>query len=71
MTTMKQTIITALALSFALVFGDLAMAQTIDPLASWNDGKAKQSVIDFVARVTKKGSSEFVPRAERTQDKLH
>ena len=62
---MKQTIITALALSFALVFGDLAMAQTIDPLASWNDGKAKQSIIDFVARVTKKGSSEFVPRAER------
>ncbi|MSR57239.1 MAG: hypothetical protein EXS05_06175 [Planctomycetaceae bacterium] len=36
-----------------------------DPLPSWNDGKAKQSILDFVAKVTKDGSPDFVPVAER------
>jgi phosphoserine phosphatase len=62
---MKRTLFIALALGLALVFGDLAMAQTADPLPSWNDGKAKQSIIDFVAKVTKQGSPDFVPPAER------
>jgi hypothetical protein len=62
---MKRTLLAALALGLALVFGDLTIAQTTDPLASWNDGKAKQSIVDFVAKVTKKGSPDFVPPAER------
>jgi phosphoserine phosphatase len=62
---MKRTLFIALAVGLALVFGDLAMAQTADPLPSWNDGKAKQSIIDFVAKVTKQGSPDFVPPAER------
>ena len=62
---MKQTLITAVALGLALIFSDLAMAQTTDPLPSWNDGKAKQSIIDFVKKVTKKGSSDYVTPAER------
>ncbi|MBC7856850.1 MAG: haloacid dehalogenase-like hydrolase [Pirellulaceae bacterium] len=36
-----------------------------DPLPSWNDGKAKQSIMDFVAKVTKEGSPDFVPVAAR------
>ena len=36
-----------------------------DPLPSWNDGKAKQSIITFVEQVTKAGSPDFVPPAER------
>ena len=36
-----------------------------DPLASWNDGKAKQAILDFVVKVTTQGSPEFVPVAER------
>ena len=36
-----------------------------DPLASWNDGTAKQSIVDFVAAVTDKGGSDYVPPAER------
>lgn len=36
-----------------------------DPLPSWNEGKAKQSILDFVAKVTKEGSPDFVPVAER------
>jgi len=36
-----------------------------DSLASWNDGTAKQAIIDFVAAVTKKGGPDYVPPAER------
>jgi len=39
-------------------------AQT-DPLPSWNDGPAKTAIIEFVAKVTKAGSPDFVPPAER------
>ena len=37
-----------------------------DPLPSWNDGKARQAIVDFVEKVTKEGSPDFVPPAERT-----
>ena len=40
-------------------------ARADDPLPSWNDGETKQSIVDFVAKVTKEGSSDFVPIAER------
>ncbi len=46
------------------VLSTLAHAQT-DPLPSWNDGPAKQSIIDFVAKVTTPGSPDFVPVPER------
>jgi phosphoglycolate phosphatase-like HAD superfamily hydrolase len=36
-----------------------------DSLPSWNDGPAKRSLVEFVARVTKEGSPDFVPVAER------
>jgi phosphoglycolate phosphatase-like HAD superfamily hydrolase len=36
-----------------------------DPLLSWNDAKAKQSIVAFVKNVTGKGSPGFVPPAER------
>ena len=36
-----------------------------DPLPSWNEGAAKQSIGDFVAKVTKDGGPDFVPPAER------
>ena len=35
------------------------------PLASWNEGPAKQSILDFVKRVTTEGSPDFVPVPER------
>jgi phosphoglycolate phosphatase-like HAD superfamily hydrolase len=40
-------------------------AQPPDPLPSWNDGKAKQSLVQFVKDVTDKSSKNFVPVAER------
>ena len=42
-----------------------ASSQSFEPLASWNDGPAKQSIIDFVQAVTTEGSPDFVPKAER------
>ena len=34
-------------------------------LPSWNEGATKQSILDFVAAVTREGSPDFVPPAER------
>ncbi len=42
-----------------------AAARAADPLPSWNDGPAKQSIVSFVETVTKEGSPSFVPLAER------
>jgi phosphoserine phosphatase len=40
-------------------------ALAADPLSSWNDGNAKQSIVVFVEKVTTKGSPDFVPVSER------
>ncbi|WP_455370256.1 HAD family hydrolase [Petrachloros mirabilis] len=42
-----------------------AVAHAADPLASWNSGEAKQSIVEFVQKVTKEGSPDFVPVSER------
>ena len=39
-------------------------AQT-DPLPSWNDGPAKQAIVEFVKATTTQASPKFVPPAER------
>ena len=36
-----------------------------DPLSSWNEGKSKQQILDFVKNVTTSSSSNFVPPGER------
>ena len=43
----------------------IALAQTTDPLPSWNDGAVKKSITDFVARVTTPGGADFVPAEQR------
>jgi len=62
---MKRPLIAICTLGFVLAFAALARAQSADSLPSWNDGKAKQSIIAFVGQVTKAGSPDFVPPAER------
>jgi hypothetical protein len=42
-----------------------ALAQPTDPLPSWNDGEAKKAILSFVTAVTRAGSPDFVPPAER------
>jgi phosphoglycolate phosphatase-like HAD superfamily hydrolase len=45
----------------------LAAARAIaaDPLPSWNDTAPRQAIIQFVAKVTKPGTADFVPVPER------
>src|SRR6188508_2671640 len=51
---------------FCLAFLPTSLARaTDDPLPSWNEGHAKQSIVEFVARVTTAGGPDFIPSAER------
>ncbi|HTJ17030.1 MAG TPA: HAD family hydrolase [Steroidobacteraceae bacterium] len=46
----------------------LAIATAVtaaEPLASWNDGAAKQGIVTFVNAVTQQGGKDFVPEPER------
>ncbi len=49
----------------AIVIAGLTTAYAQDPLSSWNDGPTKQAIVAFVAKVSKEGSPDFVPPAER------
>jgi phosphoserine phosphatase len=53
----------------AALIGVVAFTPTIgkaaDPLASWNDGAAKQAIEEFVNATTTQGSPQFVPPEER------
>ena len=62
---MKRAYPILLTLGFALVFLAAATAQAKDPLPSWNAGKTKQAIIQFVEDVTKQGGPNYVPPAER------
>lgn len=63
--TIRKSLLTVFALGITLAYGGLVVAQTNDPLPSWNDGKSKQSIVEFVTKVTKKGSPDFVSIPER------
>ncbi len=54
----------ATVIGFGLLIAAPAAAQT-DPLPSWNDGPAKTFILGFVDKVTRTGSPDFVPVAER------
>jgi len=56
-----RSIIAVLAITLA----SFTFARAADPLPSWNDGPAKQSIITFVEKVTTPGSPDFVPVPER------
>jgi len=43
----------------------LSSMASADVLRSWNDGTAKQAIVDFVTRVTREGGPDFVPVGER------
>jgi lysophospholipase L1-like esterase/phosphoglycolate phosphatase-like HAD superfamily hydrolase len=49
----------------APVAADQPAAPASDPLPSWNNGPAKQAILEFVAAVTTESAPTFVPRAER------
>jgi phosphoserine phosphatase len=54
----------AIALLAVIAFAS-PVARAADPLPSWNQGPAKQSIVAFVEKVTRPGSPDFVPVPER------
>ena len=44
-----------------LLAASCRLAAAADPLPSWNDGPAKAAITQFVDRVTREGSPDFVP----------
>jgi phosphoserine phosphatase len=52
-------------LILTIVLTAAAKAFAADPLPSWNDTAAKQAIVQFVERVTKEGSPDFVPLEDR------
>jgi len=64
----RRRVTLALTLASALVFagcsGDRA-ATVADPLPSWNDTAPKKAIVAFVERVSKPGSADLVPPADR------
>jgi hypothetical protein len=40
-------------------------ATSTNPLPSWNDGPAKQAIVDFVGATTDRASPNYVPIEER------
>lgn len=40
-------------------------AHAADPLPAWNDGPAKQAIVDFVQATTDQSSPKFVPPGAR------
>ena len=58
--------VAATALALLCVLSATAHAQAAaDPLPSWNDGPAKQSILKLVAATTTPGSAEFVAPGDR------
>jgi phosphoserine phosphatase len=55
----------AAALAFATTFRIRPAAAQTDPLPSWNDGPAKQAILDLVAAVTEEGGPGFVAPEDR------
>jgi hypothetical protein len=49
----------------SLVLANPYRAHGDDSLPSWNDTASKKAIVAFVERVTKEGSPDFVPAAER------
>jgi len=63
---MRRTKLTILALICATrLFPGIVAAQSADPLPSWNDTAPKKTIRAFFERVTKQGSLDFAPAAER------
>jgi phosphoserine phosphatase len=56
---------TIIILALCAIFAAGPSAYAGDPLPSWNEGPAKKNIIEFVGKVTKEGSPDFVPVSER------
>jgi phosphoglycolate phosphatase-like HAD superfamily hydrolase len=60
-----KSIRSTLSLLAIIIASHLTLAQAQDPLPSWNDGTAKQAIVNFIQTTTDSGSTNFVPPEER------
>jgi hypothetical protein len=62
----RRAVLSAFAALITLpIVSALAQTPATDPLPSWNDTATKKAIVTFVERVTKQGSPDLVPPAER------
>jgi phosphoserine phosphatase len=65
----RRTVLRNLAIIGLIGVGSVllltTLAQAQDPLPSWNEGPAKQAIVEFVRATTDKASPKFVPPEER------
>ena len=60
----RRTLMKGMVAATVMAATRTALAQA-DLLPSWNDGPAKQSILDFIARTTTMGNRDWVPVQER------
>src|SRR5215475_693112 len=58
----KVTLVSLVAVALGVA---TTVASVQDPLPSWNDGPAKKAIVEFVGKITKEGSADFVKPEER------
>ena len=63
MNVLRHAIVQTLLL--AAVFAGPPPSRADDPLPSWNNGAARQSILRFIDRITREDSPDFVPPSER------
>ena len=61
---MKNSFMKLVVFALVTVFS-ATLLLAADPLPSWNDTAPKKAIVAFVEKVTKQGSPDFVPVAER------
>jgi len=61
----RRAVLAALLVSTAISFSGRPVLAQGDPLPSWSGGRSKQSILNFVAAVTREGSPDFVPAPQR------
>jgi hypothetical protein len=60
-----QTATSALAVLLSVALTPTVALTQSDPLPSWNDTAPKAAIVEFVEKVSKEGSPDFVPEPER------
>ena len=62
---MKLTIAKRSVVAVTIALLSLGLIRAQEPLPSWNDGPAKQAIVEFVKATTTQGSPQFVLPEER------
>jgi phosphoglycolate phosphatase-like HAD superfamily hydrolase len=63
--TVKQHFVFQSSVILLLIFAITINGAAQDPLPSWNKGKTKSAIIDYVSDVTDAGSKNFIPIVDR------